>query len=97
MSGTKGDNDMSSCARSAGSRLLCGEGDLFDRGLLTGGWSRRGGGEKLFVDFDWAGLRGTAGLLGQGVVVVLCKTTFSSRKATLVAKKEANCCWWDSC
>ena len=97
IAGANGDDDMSSYARSAGSRLLCGEGDLFDRGLLTGGWSRWGGGEKLFEDFDRARLRGTAGLLGQGVMAVLRKTTFSSRKATLVAKKEANCCWWDSC
>ena len=52
----------------------------------------RGGKEKLFVDSDWAGLRGTTRLLGRGVVVVLRKAAFSSHKAALVAKKEANCC-----
>ena len=48
------------------------------------------------MDSDQAGLRGTAGLPGRLVVAILRKATFSSRKATLVTKNEANCCWWDS-
>ena len=52
MKGTKGDDNMSSTAHSAESRLLHGEGDLFNLGLLTEGWSWRGGGEKLSVDSD---------------------------------------------
>ena len=42
--GTIGKDDILSNARNAGSRPLRGEGDLIDRGLLTRGWSRRGGG-----------------------------------------------------
>ena len=49
------------------------------------------------MDSYRARLRGTVGLLGRGVVVVLRKTVFSSRKATLVAKNKASYCWWDSC
>ena len=30
-------------------------------------------------------------------MVAFRKVAFSSRKAALAAKKEANCCWWDSC
>ena len=37
MVGKNGDDDMSSNAHNAGSRLLYGEGDLFDWGLLIGG------------------------------------------------------------
>ena len=48
------------------------------------------------MDSNWAGLQGTTRLLGQGVMVMLCKAAFSSCKAVLVTKKEANCCWWDS-
>ena len=59
----KGDDDMSSREHNTGSRLLRGEGDIFDQGLLTGGWSRQGDGEKLSVDSNQAGLRGTVGLL----------------------------------
>ena len=49
------------------------------------------------MDLDPARLQGIVGLPGRGVVVVLRKAAFSSHKATLVAKKEVNCCWWDSC
>ena len=87
---------MSSSVSSVGSRLLRGEGDLFDWGLLTGGWSWWGGGEKLFVDSNRVGLRGTARLPGRGLVAVLSKVAFSPYKAALVAKKEANYCWGDS-
>ena len=44
------------------------------------------------MDSDCAGLQGTFGLEGQGVVAEFRKVAFSSRKAMLVAKKEANCC-----
>ena len=64
MAGTNGDDDMSSNARNAESRLPHGEGDLINQGLLIGGWSQRGGGEKLYVDSDRTGLRGTVGLPG---------------------------------
>ena len=97
MARLKGDDDMSSSARRARSKHLCGEGGLFDRGLLTGSWSRWGGREKLHVDSNRAELWGIVGLLRRGVVAVLRKAAFSSCKAALVAKKEANCCWWDSC
>ena len=79
--------DMSSSAHSVRSRLLRGERDLFEQDLLTRGWSRRGGGEKLSMDSNRAGLWGIARLLGRGVVVVLLKATFSLRKATFVIKK----------
>ena len=92
-----GEDDMSSHARYAGSRPLCGEGNLIERGLLTRGWSRRGGGEKLSVDSDCTKLRGTVRLPRWGVVAVLRKVAFSSRKAVLVAKKETNYYWWGSC
>ena len=36
--------------------FFVGEGDLIDQGLFAGGWSRRSGGEKLYGDFDQAGL-----------------------------------------
>ena len=49
MAGTKGDDDMSFKARNVGSRPLNGERDLINEGLLAEGWSRRGGGERLFV------------------------------------------------
>ena len=55
---------MSSNAYNTKSRLLRGEGDLINRGLLIRGWSRQGGREKLFVDLDCTGLRGTTGLSG---------------------------------
>ena len=50
------------------------------------------------MDYDRVGLLGTVELPGQGVAVVavLRKVAFFSRKAALVAKNEANCCWWDS-
>ena len=99
MARIKGDDDMSSSVRSSGSKLLYGEGDLFDQGLLIGGWSWWSEGEKLSVDSYQAVLRGTTGLLRRGLVAVLhkatfclCKVAFSSSKATLVAKKEANYC-----
>ena len=56
-------------------------------GLVDKCWSRRGGGEKLSVESDQAWMRGTAWLLRRGVVVVLRKAAFSSRKAVLVTKK----------
>ena len=46
---------------------------------------------------DCARLRGPVGLSERGLEAAFCKVAFSSRKATLTAKKEANCCWWDSC
>ena len=49
------------------------------------------------INNDQVELRGTTGLLGRGVLAVLRNATFSSRKAALVAKKKANCYWWDSC
>ena len=55
---------MSSSVSSVGSRLLRGEGDLLDWGLLTGCWSWLGGSDKLFVDSNQVGLRGTARLPG---------------------------------
>ena len=64
MAGTKGDNDMSFSAPNAGYRLLHGKGDIFDGDLLTGGWSRWGGREKLYMDSDLARLRGSARLPG---------------------------------
>ena len=64
MAGTKGDDDMSSNECNAGSRLLHEKGDLFDQGLLTEGWSRWGGWEKLSVDSDRARLGGIAKLAG---------------------------------
>ena len=50
------------------------------------------------MNSNQAGLWGTVGLPGRGVamVVVLRKAAFSLNKAALVAKNEANCCWWDS-
>ena len=60
MAGTNGDDGMSSNVHNAGSRLLHGEGDLIDRELLIGDWSRRGE-EKIFLS-DYAGLQGTTGL-----------------------------------
>ena len=45
------------------------------------------------MDSDHAVLRVTFGLVGQEVVVAFRKVPFSSCKAVLVAKKEANCCW----
>ena len=48
------------------------------------------------INNDQVELRGTIRLLGREVLAVLRNATFSSRKTTLVAKKEANCCWWDS-
>ena len=81
----------------AGSRLLRGEGDLFVRFLLTRGWSPWGGREKSSMDADRARLRGSTGLLGRGIVVVARKVAFSSHKAALTTRKEANYCWWDSC
>ena len=53
---------MSSNAHNTGSRLLRREGDLINRGLLKRGWSRQGVGEKLFVDLELTGLRGTTRL-----------------------------------
>ena len=91
MARTNGDDDLSSSACSAGSRLLRGEGDLTDWGLLLGGWSWWSRGEKLHVGSDRAGLRGTIMLPRRGVVAVLRKATFSSLKEALVAKNEANC------
>ena len=82
---------MSSRERSARLRLLRGEGDLTERGLVTTEWRR-----EVVCGFDRAGLQGTTGLPGQGVVVVLSKAAFSSRKTTLVAKNEVKCSWWDS-
>ena len=38
MAGIKGDDDMSSSAHNAGSRLLRGEEDLFNWGLVSMGW-----------------------------------------------------------
>ena len=70
---------MTSSALSAWSGLLHGEGDLFDQ-LLIRGWSRRDGEKKLSVDSDRAKLWGIARLPGRGVVVVLHKEAFSSRK-----------------
>ena len=49
------------------------------------------------MDADRAGLRGSVGLPGRGVVVVACKVAFSFRKVALAARKEGNCCWWDFC
>ena len=49
--------------RSAESRLLHGEGDLIDQGLLVGGWSRRSGGEKMFGNSYRVGLQVTTRLL----------------------------------
>ena len=54
MAGMNGDDDTSSNARNVGFRLLYGEGDLIDQGILIGGWSRRGGGKKLYVDSNRA-------------------------------------------
>ena len=65
MVGITGDDDMSSSERNAGFRLLRGEGDLFNRGLLTKGWLRQGGDEKLSVDSDQARLRATVRLSGR--------------------------------
>ena len=48
------------------------------------------------MDADLAVLRGSARSLRRGVVVVAHKVAISSRRAALVARKEANCCWWDS-
>ena len=64
MAGINGEDDMLSNARNAGSRPLRGEKDLSDRGLLSGGCFQRGGGEKLSMDLDRVGLRGTVGLSG---------------------------------
>ena len=86
MVGTKRNDDMSSSVPNAGYRLLRGEGYI-QSGLVDRGLSRRGGGEKLSVNFVQAGLRGTTRLLGRGVVVALHNVAFSSRKAALVAKK----------
>ena len=91
MAGTKGNDNMSSNARSAGSRLLRVEGDLFDQGLLTGGWLRR----VAKRNYMWIPIgQGSGALLGcqGGVVVVLRKAAFSSPKVALVAEKDANCC-----
>ena len=52
MARTNEDDEMLS---NAGSRLLRGEGDLIDQGLLREVWSHRGGGEKLSVDSDCTG------------------------------------------
>ena len=55
------------------------------------------GREKLFVDSDCTGLRRAVGMLGQELgIAALRKVAFSSHKAALVAKNEANCRWWDS-
>ena len=56
MLGTNGDDDMSSSAHSAGSRLLLGKGDLTKWVLLEGGWSWQSGGEKLSMDSNRARL-----------------------------------------
>ena len=96
MVGTNGDADTSSNARNAGSRFLREEGVQINRGLLAGGCSWRGGGERFSVDSDRVGLRGTAELPRRGAAVAFCKVAFSSHRAALVAKNEANCCWGDS-
>ena len=64
MAGMNWDDDMSSNSRNVGFRLLYGEGDLIDQGILIRGWSRRGGGKKLYVDSNRAVLQGIAGLPG---------------------------------
>ena len=44
------------------------------------------------MDSDRSGLWVSTRLLGRGMVAVVCKVAFSSCKAALVAKKEANYC-----
>ena len=56
----------------------------------------RGRGEVVRVDSYHIGLRGPVGLLGGGLEATFHKVAFSSRKAALAAKKEANYYWWDS-
>ena len=82
---------MSSNERNTGSKPLLREGDLTNRELLTRGWSQQGGGEKLSMDSNHARLWGTVGLSRRGAVAAFCKVAFSSLKAALAAKKEANC------
>ena len=84
---------MLSNACNMGSRFLRGEGDRIAWGLLTGGRSRQGGREKLYVDLDRAGLRCKVRSARRGVMATFRKVAFSSHKAPLAAKKEANCCW----
>ena len=88
MAGTNEDDDMSSKAHNAGSKLLQGgKVDQTDWGLLVERRSRREGREKLSVDFDRARLQGVVGISGQGVgIVTLCKVAFSSCKAALASK-----------
>ena len=75
-----------------------GEGDQTNRGFLVGRRSRCRGREKLFVDSDCARLRDVVGMSGQRVgIATFRKIAFSSHKAMLSAKNEANCYWWDSC
>ena len=51
------------------------------------------------MDSDRGGPRDNAviGLAWRGAVVAFRKATFSSHKAVLVAKSDANCCWCNSC
>ena len=53
-------------------------------------------GVKLSVDSYHTGLGGAIGLPWQGAVTTLRNVAFSSCKAVLAAKKEANYCLWDS-
>ena len=66
---------------------------------MTLGGSRGGSKEKLSIDSDRIGLRGNVGfgLAGHGVVAMFHRVAFSSHKVVLPVKKEANCCWCDSC
>ena len=57
---------MSSNARNARSRPLRGDRNLIDRGLLTRGWSQRGGREKLSVDQTAQGCVAQLGYQGEG-------------------------------
>ena len=52
---------------------------------------------KLSIDSYHTGLGGAIGLPWQGAVTTLRNVAFSSCKVVLAAKKEANCCLWDSC
>ena len=55
------------------------------------------GGRKVICGFKPSEAVGHSWATRAGVATILCKVAFSSLKAALVAKKEASCCWWDSC